>query len=301
MLKRFQPQRRTHSGNFTAVRAFTLVELLVVIGIIALLISILLPALGRAREQANRIKCLSNIRQLATALVMYTTQNKNAMPVQTGIGAAYGSGVEDFMNPTMYGSTTINNQTVLGTLFGYYLASNKALMICPDSSPAISGVNIDAPAPYSPTWVSACSYIVNNAACTQWNNGVYTGRKITRMRNSSQVVIFQEGFFIYGASYARPNADTTTSLQYNGWTNPFPHGAGTMPINEYTACHPMGGGKYGGNLAFIDGHGEYRRLNDIHASDFGLTGGSGVSGQSTDTPFTSGVTQATHYLCVFDQ
>jgi len=56
--------------------AFTLVELLVVIGIIALLISILLPALNKAREASQVAKCLSNMRQLGMAAASYTTENK---------------------------------------------------------------------------------------------------------------------------------------------------------------------------------------------------------------------------------
>jgi prepilin-type N-terminal cleavage/methylation domain-containing protein len=59
---------------------FTLVELLVVIGIIALLIAILLPTLARARESASRARCLSNNRQLVAACLLYSNDNAGRMP-----------------------------------------------------------------------------------------------------------------------------------------------------------------------------------------------------------------------------
>src|SRR5688500_17206831 len=62
-------------------RAFTLIELLVVIGVVALLVSLLLPALGRARSRARQIKCHSNLRQMMTTASLYAVNNDGRLPL----------------------------------------------------------------------------------------------------------------------------------------------------------------------------------------------------------------------------
>ncbi len=72
------------NGSIRPGSAFTLVELLVVIGIIALLIAILLPALNKARASANLIACQSNLRQIGLALSLYTNGNHGRVPYAVG-------------------------------------------------------------------------------------------------------------------------------------------------------------------------------------------------------------------------
>src|SRR3954447_24149377 len=73
-MSRLSQPRQRHAG-------FTLVELLVVIGIIAVLIGVLLPALNKARQQANSVACQANLRQIGLGLHLYAGVNKGSLPV----------------------------------------------------------------------------------------------------------------------------------------------------------------------------------------------------------------------------
>ena len=111
-------------------KGFTLVELLVVIGIIALLISILLPALSKARQTAYKASCLSNLHNMAVALTLYANQNHGTLPPARGLWQPDGEYTWGSQLSYMMGMGTGSANT--GLLNGNQLTSRK-VFICKDA------------------------------------------------------------------------------------------------------------------------------------------------------------------------
>jgi prepilin-type N-terminal cleavage/methylation domain-containing protein/prepilin-type processing-associated H-X9-DG protein len=171
--------------------AFTLVELLVVIGIIALLISILLPALNKARRAAATVQCSSNMRQVAMGLLTYINANKGVFPPT---GAPVMAGV--YPNGWWWANEMVRQKYINAGGLNVYPKAGSAVtdkrfnrtnvFRCPEGTDEDINTSPSAPAGDFPTDTANNGYaILNDSACATEGFGIPSWYQLnTRVGNN---------------------------------------------------------------------------------------------------------------------
>jgi prepilin-type N-terminal cleavage/methylation domain-containing protein/prepilin-type processing-associated H-X9-DG protein len=233
--------------------AFTLIELLVVIAIIAILAAILFPVFAQARENARKISCTSNVKQIATGLLMYVQDYDETFPCVTGNGYAAVPGI-----PTDDQTWVYNDILVLMQPY----VKNYQLFFCPDrqrhvpdSGDFCTGGNANQFVwGYGYNWSSGYGpggnpnslwNIGDGCVLAQNSQGTLPGRSIAGVNFPAQ-------FIVLGDTSDTPRQTLHTAC----------YDTRCKPSSGWNADMPTGARHQGGNnFAFSDGHAKHFKVN----------------------------------------
>ena len=229
---RCAPTARARSG-------FTLIELLVVIAIIAILASILFPVFSRARENARRASCQSNLKQISLGFMQYTQDYDERLPGSTDGTPGQGKlgGWTYYITFPTSGTTYNPNLTfdpTQGSVYPYIKSAQ--VFVCPSDATD-----------------QAQSYAINSCVDSAAANEPHVGKKLSYFQDTSSWMLLNEE----GGQVDQLNGSTDDGyMAYSG--------------NVFSTRH------FGGsNVSFIDGHVKWFNVNDLVNKGF-QTGGTGA-------------------------
>jgi prepilin-type N-terminal cleavage/methylation domain-containing protein/prepilin-type processing-associated H-X9-DG protein len=221
---------------------FTLIELLVVIAIIAVLMAILMPALNRAREQGRRSTCLSNLKQLTLAWIMYADENDdNLINGDTGEYGIHQNETPWVLADWRSGMTEEAKRDAIlnGAMWPY--VKTLSIYKCPTVNKIVrSGTQEKMFRTYS---------VSDSMNCKDWPNmGAEMYKKRMEIENPAYRIVFLDD----GGTITSALGGWTVYVKQEQWWDPPPvrHGDGTT-------------------FSFADGHSEYHKWRDPRTIEFG--------------------------------
>ncbi|MHC4325290.1 MAG: type II secretion system protein [Planctomycetota bacterium] len=226
----------------TKKEGFTLIELLVVIAIIAILMAILMPALNRVKEQGKRATCLSNLKQLTLAWIMYADEHDDYLV--NGDTGEYGNHPDQdpwVLKDWEAGMTLRDKQMAIrnGALWPY--TKDLKLYKCPTVNKIVRSGNMED--------ISRTYSISDSMNCKDWPN---MNAKMIKKRLDIPNPAYRIVFVDDGGTITSALGGWTVEVTNERWWDPPPvrHGDGTT-------------------FSFADGHSDYHKWRDPRTIEFG--------------------------------